>query len=75
MISVVALIVNRLTPSLVKAIAVFTLIVSCISFGLVARTGYLGGQIRHTEIATGISQGTGRSGEVNDDDDEPGISF
>jgi len=69
MISVVALIVNRLTPSLVKAIAVFTLIVSFISFGLVARTGYLGGQIRHTEIATGISQGTGRSGEVNDDDD------
>jgi uncharacterized membrane protein len=30
-------------------IAVLTLIISLISFGLIARTGYLGGQIRHTE--------------------------
>jgi uncharacterized membrane protein len=29
-----------------------TLIVSLISFGIIARTGYLGGQIRHTEIHT-----------------------
>jgi uncharacterized membrane protein len=28
------------------------LVISLVSFGLVARTGYLGGQIRHTEVAT-----------------------
>jgi uncharacterized membrane protein len=33
-----------------KNIAVITFVISLISFGLIARTGYLGGQIRHTEI-------------------------
>jgi len=33
-------------------ISILTLLVTLISFGLVARTGYLGGQIRHTEIST-----------------------
>ena len=36
--------------SLTRAVALVTLFISLISFGLVARTGYLGGQIRHTEI-------------------------
>ena len=31
------------------------LVVSLVSFGLVARTGYLGGQIRHTEVANGAT--------------------
>ena len=34
-----------------KNIAYTILIISLISFGLIARTGYLGGQIRHTEIS------------------------
>ena len=33
-----------------KNLAIVILLISIISFGLVARTGYLGGQIRHTEI-------------------------
>lgn len=33
-----------------RTIAQITLLVSLVSFGLVAWTGYLGGQIRHTEI-------------------------
>jgi uncharacterized membrane protein len=36
--------------SLTRAVAIIILFISLISFGLVARTGYLGGQIRHTEI-------------------------
>ena len=36
--------------ALTKNIAIVILLISIISFGLVARTGYLGGQIRHTEI-------------------------
>jgi uncharacterized membrane protein len=67
--SITALLVNHFKTSLVKAIAMFTLIVSLISFGLVARTGYLGGQIRHTEIGTGIIQNTGGAeGDEKDDD-------
>lgn len=33
-----------------NSLAWITLFISLISFGIVARTGYLGGQIRHTEI-------------------------
>jgi uncharacterized membrane protein len=42
------------------------LVVSIVSFGIIARTGYLGGQIRHTEISTAavVQQGA----EQGDDD-------
>ena len=36
-----------------KSVATITLLVSLVSFGLVAWTGYLGGKIRHTEINPG----------------------
>ena len=36
--------------------AYITLFVSIVSFALIARTGYLGGQIRHTEINATVSQ-------------------
>jgi len=35
-----------------KPMAIIILLLSLISFGLVARTGYQGGQIRHSEIGT-----------------------
>jgi uncharacterized membrane protein len=38
--------------SLAHAISLLTLAISLLSFGIIARTGYLGGQIRHTEIGT-----------------------
>ena len=37
-----------------RLVAGLTLIVAMISFGLLARAGYLGGQIRHTEIREGF---------------------
>lgn len=40
------------SPSLSQIYAYLMLIVSLISFGLVAQTGYLGGQIRHTELSS-----------------------
>jgi uncharacterized membrane protein len=56
--------------SFAKPIATTTLFLALISFVLVARTGYLGGQIRHTEIASGIVQTTGeQAGEQEEDDD------
>ncbi len=39
--------------SMANTVAWLTLFAAIISFGLVARTGYLGGQIRHTEISSG----------------------
>lgn len=53
-----------------KPAATITLFLALISFGLVARTGYLGGQIRHTEIASGTSQTTGEQGANQDGDDD-----
>jgi hypothetical protein len=43
------------------------LVVSLVSFGLVARTGYLGGQIRHTEIANGATLPAGNLEKDADD--------
>jgi len=68
-LSVFALVINRFKPSLVKSTAITIFIVSLISFALVARTGYLGGQIRHTEIANNTFQNNGFSQEGEKDDD------
>lgn len=37
---------------LTRPVAIITFLISLLSFGLIARTGYLGGQIRHTEISS-----------------------
>ena len=49
--SILGLFLTFTKSSLTRATAFVILIISLISFGLVARTGYLGGQIRHTEIS------------------------
>lgn len=49
-VSIIGLYLNFKKVSFSGAAATVILIVSLVSFGLVARTGYLGGQIRHTEI-------------------------
>lgn len=38
---------------LARVMTIVTLCISLIAFGLVGRTGYLGGQIRHTELSNG----------------------
>lgn len=48
--SIIGLFLTFRKSKLTRATAVVVLFISLISFGLVARTGYLGGQIRHTEI-------------------------
>jgi uncharacterized membrane protein len=40
---------------LTRSISIVTLLIAVVSFGLIARTGYLGGQIRHTELNTGTT--------------------
>jgi len=65
--SLFALIVTYKKTSLLKTASLLTLIISLVSFALVARTGYLGGQIRHTEISTSAVQNN--SGQEKGDDD------
>ncbi|WP_069659088.1 hypothetical protein [Arcticibacter eurypsychrophilus] len=55
--------------SLVKNASIMMLVVSLISFGIVARTGYLGGQIRHIEISSNTVQDLNgvKAGDKDDD--------
>lgn len=46
------------------------LVISVLSFILVARTAWLGGQIRHTEISTVSQTGNNQAGENTEDEDE-----
>ena len=57
---------KKLSSSFKLATAV--LVISLISFVIVARTGYLGGQIRHTEIndTANSNRGNGEETEEND---------
>jgi uncharacterized membrane protein len=68
-LSLFALPVTYKNSVVTKKAATVILIVSLISFGLVSWTGYLGGQIRHTEIGTGIVQNNEGGGKIEKDDD------
>ena len=52
-----------------KPVSVVTLLIALISFGLVARTGYLGGKIRHTELGiNNVQKAAGIQKEGKEDD-------
>ncbi|MBY0482120.1 MAG: hypothetical protein K2Q21_12240 [Chitinophagaceae bacterium] len=67
LVSVFALAETKFKNSLMRFTATLTLVLSLISFGLVARTGWLGGQIRHTEISNTAPQNN-IGGEEGDKD-------
>jgi uncharacterized membrane protein len=73
--SIVGLVLTWRNSPMSRATAFVILIISVISFGLVARTGYLGGKIRHTEINASSSvqkeRGTegGERGTEREDND------
>ena len=66
--SIVGIFLTLRKPVLTRMTAIVILFVSLISFGLVARTGYLGGQIRHTEINNSAPSTQGKNGEKGDKD-------
>jgi Na+/H+ antiporter NhaC len=51
-VSLIGVIITKLQATFIRTYAVFTLLASLISFVIVARTGYLGGKIRHTELSS-----------------------
>jgi uncharacterized membrane protein len=68
-ISIIGMVLSLRKSSTASAFAVVVLFVSLISFGLVAWTGYLGGQIRHTEINSTINIPDSTLEETKGDDD------
>ena len=54
--SIIGLILTMKKSPLTRITAIVILFIALISFGLVARTGYLGGQIRHTELSAAQNQ-------------------
>jgi uncharacterized membrane protein len=68
-ISLIGLFVDYTKSSLSRSLSFVILFLSLVSFGLVAQTGYLGGQIRHTETGTAAIQNGGtKQSEAGDDD-------
>ncbi|MDP1816696.1 MAG: hypothetical protein Q8K92_19745 [Leadbetterella sp.] len=65
--SILGLFLTLKKSPLTRTFGFVTLFISLISFSLVARTGYLGGQIRHTEISNVATAQTENS--ENEDDD------
>lgn len=67
--SLIALFVTFKKTAFSKTAATITILISLISFSLVAWTGYLGGQIRHTEITNGPVQNNAAGEKEGKDDD------
>lgn len=65
--SILGLFLTVRKSPLIRTTALVILFISLISFGLVARTGYLGGQIRHTEISNGANVPAENSENETDD--------
>ncbi len=77
LLSLVTLVLGKTKESLSKPLVLVSTLLGLVVFGAMARTGYLGGQIRHSEIRSGAAAagaGGEHGGEVNgeagkDDDD------
>jgi uncharacterized membrane protein len=71
LLSLLAFFIKFKTESTNKTVMGIAFALSLLTFGLMARTGYLGGQIRHTEIRTGaaanVPAGEILGGEKDDD--------
>jgi uncharacterized membrane protein len=61
--SVLGVILTLKKSSFANKISMVILFLALVGFGLVARTGYLGGKIRHTEVGTGTPQPSNPSGD------------
>lgn len=75
-LALIGLLLSGLKNRLAQPAVILTLILSIASFGLMARTGSLGGKIRHTELAGAIAAGTtgetgvgAETGAEKEDDD------
>ncbi|MBK9017729.1 MAG: hypothetical protein IPM82_28835 [Saprospiraceae bacterium] len=64
LLSLVTLVLSKTKDSLSKPLVLVSTVLGLVVFGAMARTGYLGGQIRHTEIRSGVAA-INAGGEAN----------
>lgn len=64
-ISIISMALKMIQHKMANTVVMLALVLSLVTSGLMARAGYLGGQIRHTEIRSGqvINQGTEQAEE------------
>ncbi len=75
LLSLVTLVLGKTKDSLSKPLVLVSTVLGLVVFGAMARTGYLGGQIRHSEIRSGVAaagaeQGAEANGEAGEGDDD-----
>lgn len=68
--SLIAMVLNGRANMLSRTTAMVVLFLSLVSFGLIAKTGQLGGQIRHTEVRGGVLMNAGGEGANEQDDND-----
>lgn len=69
LIAGITIALQLLQNKMAKSFVMISVLISLVSFGLMARTGYLGGQIRHTEIRGNAStNAVNQTGGAEDED-------
>ena len=69
-LSLLSLVFFKLKPALSKTLLLISLLLGLLTFGAMARTGYLGGQIRHSEIRSGQPPAGADEQDANGEEDE-----
>lgn len=71
-VSLVSLVMQKLQNKIAKTFVALSFLLSVITSGLMIRTGYLGGQIRHTEVRsnTVTNQTIQQNGEKDDEEND-----
>lgn len=64
--ALIGIVVTLKKSPLMNKTAIAVLLLSLLSFGLVARAGYLGGKIRHTELGTSVQTIQASETEIDD---------
>lgn len=65
-LALAAIILNKWKPTWRKMISILVLLAALACFGMSLWTGYLGGQIRHTEVSNSYVQPANASGQDDD---------
>ena len=65
LLSILSLVLSKVKPNSARAAYLVSTLLSLAVFGAMARTGYLGGQIRHSEIRSGQAVLNGGEGQNN----------
>jgi uncharacterized membrane protein len=66
--ALISIVMGHLKKPAVNSVMIITLILSALAFGAMARTGYLGGKIRHNETTGITTVKPAEAGNIDEDD-------